>query len=308
MIYGYQREAYDALRRTLQAHLLSHGLQLPVKPRFHRLLIGSTGTGKSYIAGKVGEEMNWNTYHASVSNWVVLGARETPTMKGLVEWLADDKKPHLFVLDELDKINGEDSWTRNVRVEIFSLVDGRFPFSSMSIDCDDNEDPVEKINKAEKNLKKAMFVGCGAFQWLFDEPASLGFGEKKEHKKSTSDLAKHLQRELVNRFDNDLLVLPTLTKSDYEELVDEILPHLPPDAAAIIKRIAPGRIEAALAAKSGARFVENLLAQAIYEITDADPIIPFIEPIKPKLEEYVPTQAEIDAEAEIDQLWEMPVN
>ena len=310
MIYSYQQSVYEALKRTAVAHQLSAKAPLPVKPRFHRLIVGPTGVGKSHIAEQIGKDMNWACMSINVSGWIVLGARETPTWHVIVNWLADGDKPKMIVLDELDKVYGEDSWTRYLRAELFSLMDGKIPMNEMSIECSDGESPAAKMNKAEENLKKLLVIGCGAFQHIFDEPPTLGFGEQKKEKQKASKLAKSLQRELVNRFDANLLVLPALTKSDYRGMLDELEPHLPADAYEIVRRIGSTQIEEAVENQSAARFGENLLAAAFYELTKDHPVEPHppeVVPVVDPAAHSMPTQAEIDAAAAEAEMWDVPV-
>jgi hypothetical protein len=265
MIYSYQRQVYEKLRRTVAAHKRSREHNMGVKPRFHRLVIGPSGSGKSHIAGLVGRELKWNVLEINTGSWIVLGAKETPTWKGVVEWLIESEgAPRMIILDEIDKIQGHDSWTRYLRAELFDLLDGKV--------TQHTEDPAFPQALAQRFLQDTLIIGCGAFQEAFDQRPEVGFNGKDQTPSTSRDIAKYLQRELVNRFDSELLILPELAREDYQKMISDIRPHVPSAAYDIIDSIAESKIDDAVANKTSARFVESLLASAFYELS-ADDII-----------------------------------
>ncbi|MEI6870637.1 MAG: AAA family ATPase, partial [Verrucomicrobiota bacterium] len=255
-------------------------------------------THNTFLARELADELNWDVFATNVSGWIVLGARETPTWHTLVDFLADGDAPKIIILDELDKIAGEDSWTRYLRAELFSVMDGVIPMHTPKEE--EGEDPTEKLYRAEIALAKTLVIGCGAFQHLFDEKPGMGFRPAAVEKKKPSKLAQHLQRELVNRFDSDLLILPDLTKEDYKTMLAELGDNLPYDAYEVVKRLGDEQIEEAVENKSGARFSENLLSAAFYEITKDSPLVPYEEK---NTDHSMPTQEEVDEQ----ELWSAPV-
>lgn len=282
MIYSYQQPTYNALRRTFHRHERSLLVDMPVKLRNHTLLIGPTGTGKTHLVDQVASELNWDVFHINVSSWIILGARETPTWNGLQQWLSEIQpgRPAVVVLDELDKIWGEDSWTRYLRAELFSLMDGRrMPMNGFSLDVEDEESVADAANRTDSNFKNLLIVGCGAFQGVFDQKPGMGFRSEMELTKGAAHLSKNLQPELVNRFSQEILSLPVLTRHDYEEMISQIIPLLYSDLAAEVARIAPSRIERALGDKASARFAENLVSEAFDNILLDEPT-PWVKPVK----------------------------
>ena len=259
MIYDYQQEAYQKLFRTAIAHKIALRKTLPVQPRFHKLIIGSSGSGKTHLAKKVAEVLNWRVLTLNMAGWVVLGAREVPTWHTVGEWLSESQpdEPQMIILDEIDKVSGADSWTRYLRAEVYSLVDGLVPPQVMPKDV--------SPQTFKEAIRQTLIFGCGAFQDAFEAKPSAGFVSSIEYPTRSNDLAKHLARELVNRFDSEIIILPHLTEKDYARIVDETLPKLPDDISKIVKKIAPGMIEDAVLNKSGARFIENLISAAYLE-------------------------------------------
>ena len=274
MIYNYQKPVYDAIRKTMHTHLVTKDLELPVRPRNHRLIVGPTGTGKTHVAEQVASELNWATYNINVGSWIPLGARDTPTWNRITSWLSTVPigKPPVIIMDELDKVSGEESWSRFLRAEFFALLDGKHPTPGFTIDGDIPEDKIhETCVRVEKMMSQLLVIGCGAFQHVFDTPKHMGFGEQTPDKVGSSKLAKSLQRELVNRFSQDILVLPELTRVDYSEMIDTVAGLLPADIAYSVLTDREKKLDAAVEDKSAARFIEAIVSEALSEFADGEP-------------------------------------
>ena len=263
MIYDYQQHAYQKLFRTALAHKIAMGRELPVQPRFHKLVVGPSGSGKTHLAKRIAKVLNWRVLTLNMAGWVVLGARETPTWHTVGEWLSETHpdEPQMIILDEIDKVSGIDSWTRYLRAEVYSLVDGLVPPQVVppNIGSDTFRDAINQT----------LIIGCGAFQDAFETKPSAGFVSKTDYPTMSNDFAKHLARELVNRFDSEIIILPHLDEKDYQRMVEETIPQLPEDIAGIAKKLAPKMIEDAVINKSGARFIENLISSSYLENVDS---------------------------------------
>lgn len=260
MIYDYQKPIYEKLLLTAKAKRLhQHMPPNSINPRLHRLVIGSSGSGKTHIARQVGQELGWPVLTINVSAWMILGCKETPTWLRICEFFRDyqDSKNFLIILDELDKVWGMDSWTRYLRVEVFSLMDGLLPVGVSEDVCP---------NLVYRCLKNTLVMGCGAFQDAFDEKPSLGFNPQEATPKSSHDLSRYIPREVVNRFDSEILVMPELTRKDYERMLQDMIDSMPPYISSYLEEYGPKQIDAALRDKSCARWAENLYAAALYHI------------------------------------------
>jgi hypothetical protein len=303
MIYDYQQEAYQKLFRTAIAHKIAMGKDLPVSPRFHKLVIGPSGSGKTHLAKRVAQVLNWRVLTLNMAGWVVLGARETPTWHTVAEWLSESHpdEPQMIILDEIDKVWGQDSWTRYLRAEVYSLVDGLVPPQVIP--------PNIGGDTFRDSIKQTLIFGCGAFQDAFEVKPTAGFSSTIDLPSSSNDLSKHLARELVNRFDSEIIILPDLKENDYQKMVDEALPTIPDDIGKIIKRIAPKLIDQAVTNKSGARFMENLLSSAYLEnVTSIMDIFDKLEKAESEMKEAAENQKEKDEvtnafEDSVDALW-----
>ena len=261
MIFPFQRPAFDSLILTAKAAKLSTFFKLPARPRFHRLIVGPTGSGKTHLAQALASKMGWPCIKINASSWIVLGARETPTWQTLQGWASsfeDEAIPNtVIVLDELDKIWGMDQWTRNCRSEIFDLMDGQAPAQIIT-------------KELEAVLGKALIVGCGAFQDAYETPPTVGFNPKSQEPASLGDLARHLPREILNRFQNEVLILPNLKERDYYDMMHTAARGLPELVAEEFKRHAAIALKKAVEDKTAARFVETVLGNMLIESAAED--------------------------------------
>jgi SpoVK/Ycf46/Vps4 family AAA+-type ATPase len=267
MIYDFQRPVYDKLRQTASAIIEARKHHLNIRPRFHRLIIGPSGTGKTHLSRTLGHELNWRVLDINVGSWIVLGAREKSSWSVIIEWLCEPSAaPRIIVLDEIDKITDDTSWNRHLRAELFDLLDGRIPNQAVPEECD--------YVTAYKRMHTTMIIGAGAFQDAFEKPPSMGFVPTEDKPSTSDDIAKHMQRELVNRFSSEILVLPELQEKDYQDMLVEASKELPNEVADAIlskKSIA----KEAARDKMGARFVENIISGAFYEISRGKDPVPW---------------------------------
>ena len=282
MIYPYQKAAVAELERTFLVHQLSRMHTLPVQPRTHKLLVGSTGCGKTFLARKIGKDLNWAVYHINVSAWTIMGARNEPTWPTLLKWISSqpEGRPIVIILDEIDKIDADDGWWRALRSEIFGLCDGVVPPGEYELEC-----PGEV---AEARLRNALVIGCGAFQSVHDKATmpSMGFvqDKNKEPEISHDKLASHLQRELVNRF-GGVIKLPSPTAEDYRAMFDEIMKLAPDCVREEAEEVIPKFIPECVTHKLGARAVEVLLYKVYSNLSEEVPLNPWNKPKEPMVEE-----------------------
>lgn len=266
MIYPYQADVYKGLQKAMAIHHYAKGLTLPVKPRTHTLVIGPTGTGKTHLANEVLKELNWGCYHINCSAWMVMGSRgDSHTLPELIEWVANSHpdRPLGIVLDEIDKVDSMTSdWYRNVRSEMFSLLDGHIPPGTYDLGGVDG-------SEVERRFKSMFIVGCGAFQDLEDAPQlGMGFNPEDKTARGLNHLSKSLSRELVNRFSDKVLRLPKLGIDDYREITKVLYRASDAKTRLIIKDIANSRVESAVENQTGARFGEVFAVDIIERVIE----------------------------------------
>jgi len=261
MIFSFQRPAFDSLILSARALEQAAFLNLPARPRLHRLLVGPTGTGKTHLAQAVAGKMKWPSVKINAASWIVLGAREESTWESLEKWASsfDDESPahSVIVLDELDKVWGLDTWSRNCRAEFFDLMDAICPQQHRTKDL-------------ERVLRHSLVIGCGAFQDAFEAGESLGFNPKSKDPANLNDLTKLLPRELLNRFKNEVLILPNLQPADYIGMVETACQAMHSDLSAEFRKHAEPAIESAINDKTAARFIETVLGNMLVAACEED--------------------------------------
>lgn len=264
MIYAYQRSVYESLLRSAKAHELALQNNLPIKVRLNKLVVGPTGTGKSFLAEQVANTLDWPVFKINASSWIIWGAKEEPTWRTFANWVSrqNPKLPIVVILDELDKVSAgpvpSDSWSRHMIAELLCFLDYSIP--PQLEDVQEHPDDPEVLKEA---LARTIIFGCGAFQ-DYQTKKSMGFREIEQAPRGLSDLSQHLPKELVNRF-SKVLVLPEMTKADYLASAEQTAKRLPNWDKKVYLSIAEDMVEQALTDKLGARFAELVLAE-LYEI------------------------------------------
>ncbi len=278
-LFPHQKDAFAELLARARAYFAGEWRAFSIKTRWHSLLVGPTGTGKTAIASLLADGVGAALLRVSVTGWMPAGAHNRAvgeTLPGILRHIATHPKTILF-LDELDKIYHENSWNSYVRGELFELLDGRWPVG-LKIDNDDEDDD-EKESLApkeqqtgEKLLNTTFILAAGTFQQYYEEQGgerkTIGFHSAVAPAPCsagpTADLiGQRLPRELTNRFNSQLVLLPPLTPRHYRALVKQAEKSLPAWLAPAFREAAAKRLDQAIAAKSGCRFVEEALVDAI---------------------------------------------
>lgn len=270
-VFAHQEKAFDKLCSIATACFTIQRKSLPFSPRTNSLIIGPSGSGKTYLASAVARGTGSVFLTLSISEWVLLGCTSrgaVSTWPSIVRFLIknQDAKGIVIFLDELDKLSGKSGWEAFERTEIFKLLDLAIP--SGITDSDDEVLSDYEYRIAQEVLSsKTMIIGAGAFQDLWDTPARScsGFGNTSVVSPSPtlSQLSKTIPRELVNRFRSEVLILPQLELKDYEEMLLRSAEAMPPYLQKTFLDLGLSRMEQALEARQGCRFVEELLLDTI---------------------------------------------
>lgn len=282
-IFGHQASAYEKLLRTGRAcfAMAKHGL--PIRPRCNSLIVGPTGTGKSFLARALASALKVPILPINLGEWVLIGCSQRGarnTWPLIFDFLVrhSNKPGTVIFIDELDKLSGHTAWEVFLRNELFQLLDLLIPVGIMK-DDDDDEPDEEKIKKAQMTLAtKTLIVGAGAFQDLWDESVrpSLGFGERSLSVEPTglTQISKTLPAELTNRFRSDLIVLPNLAEADYVRMLSEMAAKIPLELRPTFLKMGTARIPEAVKCRQGCRFLEELIVDVVVEKWGAEPTPP----------------------------------
>lgn len=130
-----------------------------ITPRTNSLLVGLSGSGKTWVCSTVSKMASLPFFSATVGSWLISGGRsDLPTCESLRRHLSKNGTS-LIMIDEVDKLRSNRSDNANylafVWDEIMALLDGRVgAWSNWS----DHEILA---------LKKSHFVAAGAFQDIY---------------------------------------------------------------------------------------------------------------------------------------------
>jgi len=274
IIFAHQRSTFFELIKTSRAFERENWFALPVLPRWHTLLVGSTGTGKSHLVRSLGAFLGWETYTLWVTRWIISGARGKETWLEVGKWLAAQNGKCILFLDELDKLQNDSSlWGTHLRTEIFELLDRDLPAGLELADAEGESSSLAMWAKAQKVLRcDCLILGAGAFQSLWDfRPQSLGFREPsaEEGIPSQQELKSVIPPELVNRF-GKILVLPPLMEADYLAMSHRTAEVLPGELRRKFLEIAEKKLAEAIREGRGARFCEQCVTEALLSAAEEE--------------------------------------
>ncbi len=272
LIFDHQRSAFEKLRRAGSVCFSPQRSHLPVQPRTNSLLLGPSGSGKSYLARAVAESFGFECKSLTVAEWMLLGSGSKGaqrTWNAIFDFLLKNhsKNGAVIFLDEIDKLTGTTDWVQHLRVEVFRLLDPALPPDL--INGDDNRYARTTFSEVEEFLKRRTFIiAAGAFQSIWDGGGKQigGFGgERPTESPSQEILSRHLARELINRFRSDVVVLEPLGVAAYEAMLLASAEKMPAHLQDRYLLMGERRIATAISNKQGVRFLEELVADVLAE-------------------------------------------
>ncbi len=292
-----QQSLIDELLPT--ARIATNGIRadMPFPPRTHSLIVGPSGSGKSFLASSVGTRLGLPTMIINVSSWVVLSAKNEPwTFTSICQWLDSSPNGGVIVLDEIDKLTGTGDWCAASLLEAMSLLDGFIPQATKLPVDNDNilswdipaPDPPITVGREvlEKRLRERVFiVGCGAWQHAWRRNSrQIGFpaATTPVEPPSREQLLHSMEPELRQRFRNKVCWLQPMNRSDYQTVSDRIMKNIKnPETRRAWYDLADAAIEQALADGLGMRIFEELMLAALLQTPQPrEPISP--APLNPE--------------------------
>ncbi len=271
-IFDFQTDGYNELHDTFQDWLTPAWRSYSVQPRWHTLIVGSSGSGKSFLAEKLSADCKVPLLKLSTSSWILAGAGEKKipaSWQHVAQTILGWNGVGILFLDEIDKVASETcSWTTYLRTELYGLLDGTVPSGLLINDDHRDERLLQRRDRTllQMKLKNDVFVvSAGAFQSIWDRVsgAEIGFRPTEFSAPSVDQqtLSQLLQRELVNRF-GTIIQLPFPTDNDYASMLESVAQSVP-ELSAKIRLVGTEMIPEAVKNKIGARFAERVIAKAI---------------------------------------------
>ena len=109
---------------------------LQLKPRTHTLICAPSGSGKSFLMEQLGQLIGVKILHLNISTWQPYSAKSgNYTWDVVVKFLQENEKG-IILLDELDKLDGDNEWSQFIQLEVHELLDGRI-LSEVELDTTD---------------------------------------------------------------------------------------------------------------------------------------------------------------------------
>ena len=297
-VFDHQIAALAEITARARAFYGGIWRKLPIRARFHSLLAGPTGSGKSALAtmaaqALASQAMPVTPLRVAVPGWVPAGAtgRSVAETIETIAQAVDRNRRTLLILDELDKACAPGSnasscsdspWQQHCRLEIYELLDGHWPrglkIPETDIDDDDSTDETRRRELLTQKLQETVFIlGIGTFQSYFDSAPNrrmIGFcgdADTAADEISLDVIAETLPRELTNRF-GDLIRLPELRDEHYRLIARQAEESLPEGMRQAFRLEVDRRIPSAISAKKGVRFIEEALLEVLKTLQPEPPI------------------------------------
>lgn len=226
-----------------------------LRPRTSPVIMGESGTGKSFIVGELGTRLKLKVLKVTVGDWMVAGGRTDPcTMETLRQWLSTGER-FILHLDEVDKVRDQSTpWSLAMLTEMFGILDRRVSYRGSA------KEPWKREH--DRTLADGVFIvesGAWQAQWTGPQVRRIGFpfAPVEPVRDPSASIVRRVREarvvpdELINRLSAEWLVIEPYTAADFRRI-----------AAAL--ELGPLELDAEEGAASGLnfRFVEAALTRA----------------------------------------------
>jgi hypothetical protein len=125
----------------------------------------------------------------------------------------------------------------------------------------------QSISLTEKLRSSVFILAAATFQNHYNTTTSIGFSSTESlpapENPKPEFLSRGMPKELLNRFHTGLIFLPQLNSAQYLAIAEEAERSLPSWLQPAFREAARLRIHQAISMRSGCRFVEEALADAL---------------------------------------------
>ena len=207
-----------------------------VKLRTTSLLVGPSGVGKTHVANALAESLGLPLLRLTVGDWLVSGSRPEPTTLQTLQKFIGEHSRCIVFLDELDKFRSQDNtWSQAAITEVFSMLDRQVNYRGTK------DDPWTQGHTLR--MQTGVFIiAAGTWQdiWKKTNVRAMGFSPEAVGSFDETQFVRKVREagvipeELLNRFNDEWLLLQPYGAADYESIGRQLgLDHatLNPDAA-----------------------------------------------------------------------------
>lgn len=272
LVLPHQQKAFEQLLELAQIALYTQRDCFPIRPRTSSLIVGPTGSGKTYLASAIAKALNIPIFLISISEWVLVACATRGaaiTWPAIVGFLNKHKSADgvIIAVDEIDKLSRDSSWEVFLLTEVFSLFDLRIP-DNLRDSSEDEAIGSTSIESARDVLtNRTMLIAMGAFQGIWDTQQSpaIGFGQTTTiaEMPCLKKLAESIPPELANRFRSEVVILPPLTERDYHAMLAQCAEKIPGNFRERFIAMGKQAIPLAVQNRKGPRFLEELLVDLL---------------------------------------------
>lgn len=228
--------AQDEAKKEIAIALYYHYKKIKYKnilqmlPSDPIMLIGPTGSGKTFIISQACEYLKILFIHVDTSSMVSEGiigyniGKLAADILKKAEFNIEKAEYCVVFFDEIDKLfhPDRDKYGLEVSHQLLRFIEG----TTVNISKQD----IDGKNEHKLNTHNMQFILGGAFQWIIDKKESnslkdMGFlknslSEQKENKKITLDdlYNENVSKELLGRM-HTIINLYSLTKDDYYQIL-----------------------------------------------------------------------------------------
>jgi ATP-dependent Clp protease ATP-binding subunit ClpX len=220
-----QEEAKSEIALAMYYHYLkvTHGKKNDLKNNGPLMLVGSTGTGKTFIVQKACEYMDMLFIHVDSSSLVpegIIGYCLGDLAKDIINKANNNlhKAEHCVVFfDEADKLMTS-QYGEKVISQLLKLIEGTLIKGTHT-----SHEPMVELDSSNM-----QFIFGGAFQWILDEKSKtkpqFGFAKHEQEEMKTSEItlddlyADGMSKEFLGRI-GTIVNLTALTEEDYYNIL-----------------------------------------------------------------------------------------